>query len=368
MSFDWYDKEWKDYRGNLTWLRERTIFVTRHGSHAYGTNIEGSDEDFKGICIAPMNYYLGNLHHFEQADKGFGDSDACIYDIKKFFKLAADCNPNIIEVLHTDQSDWIYPREQDRNYRIAGMWKHPEVRAFDKIYANRDLFLSKKAKFTFSGYAFAQLKRIKSHRHWLLNPMEKQPDRKYYGLPDAPTLDRDQLNAIASEVDKLADKLGGEGFTRDRVEDKDQELVEQVAKKHELSANLITTIVNERRFRNAMANWHQYQTWKSQRNEKRAAMEAKYGYDTKHAMHLVRLMRMATEILDGKGVIVKRPDAQELLAIRNGAWKFDDLMYWAEDMEADLDNKYMDSTLRHDPDRQAIDDLLIDVIDGHRGR
>ncbi len=349
---------WDEYRGNLDWLQARTIFLTRSGSHAYGTNIEGSDEDFKGICIAPIRYYLGNLHHFEQADKGFGGADATIYDIKKFFELASKCNPNIIELLFTDESDWVWPN-------FNHMWRDSPY--WNDLRYNRDLFISKLARHTFSGYAMAQLKRIKTHRRWLLNPMEEMPTRKQFKLPDAPTLDRDQLNAITSEVDKLADKAGGEGFTKDRVEDKDEELVTSVAQKHNLSANLIETIVNERRFRNAMANWHQYQSWKSERNEKRSALEAKFGYDTKHGMHLVRLMRMATEILNGHGVIVKRPDAKELLEIRNGAWDYERLMLWAEGMDEDLEKSYKFSKLPHGPDRQKIDDLLIDLIDRSRG-
>jgi predicted nucleotidyltransferase len=365
MSFDW--QTWNEYIGSYKWLRRATIFVTRHGSHAYGTNIAGSDEDFKGICIAPMYYRLGNLHHFEDTDKGFGETDCIIYDVKKVFELLSKCNPNIIEVLFTDPSDWVYPEKKHLDFRFNGKDMIPEVRAFKKIYDNREMFLTKRAKHTFSGYAFSQLSRIKSHRHWLLNPMKEQPKRTDFGLTDAPTLDRDQLNAIQSEVDKLADKLGGKGFTRDRVEDKDAELVGEVAKKHDLNANLIEIVVKERRFRNAMTNWKQYQEWKTGRNEKRAALEAKYGYDTKHAMHLVRLMRMATEILDGKGVIVRRPDAQELLAIRQGEWKFDDLMAWATKMEADLEAKYEASKLPYAPDLQKIDDLLIDIIEGFRG-
>mgnify|MGYP001607055563 CR=1 FL=1 len=42
----------------------------------------------------------------------------------------------------------------------------------------------------------------------------------------------------------------------------------------------------------------------------------------KHAMHLVRLMRMCKEILITCEVVVKRPDREELLAIRNGAWSY----------------------------------------------
>jgi len=45
-------------------------------------------------------------------------------------------------------------------------------------------------------------------------------------------------------------------------------------------------------------------------------LEAKFGFDTKHAMHLIRLLRMAREILETGVVHVKRPDAEELSAIR----------------------------------------------------
>jgi len=39
--------DWKLYNGNLTWLPERTIFMARHGSKAYGTSLPTSDEDFR---------------------------------------------------------------------------------------------------------------------------------------------------------------------------------------------------------------------------------------------------------------------------------------------------------------------------------
>jgi predicted nucleotidyltransferase len=350
---------WSDYRGNLDWLQARTIFLTRHGSHAYGTNIAGSDEDFKGICISPIRYYLGIKDKFEQADKGFGDTDASIYDIKKFFELAAKCNPNIIEVLFTDDSDWVFPTSIDR--------MHKESPFFNDLRYNRDLFISKLARHTFSGYAMAQLKRIKTHRRWLLNQPTHVPTRKEFGLPDAPTIDRDQLNAVISECEKIEDRLGGEGFTKDRVEDVSDETVAKVAAKHELGANIIEVIQKERRFRNSMASWKQFLEWKDGRNAKRSELEAKYGYDTKHAMHLVRLMRMATEILDGKGVIVKRPDAQELLSIRNGSWTYDDLMSWAYAMDGALNVSYQNSKLPHGPDRDKIDDLLVNIIDEFRG-
>ena len=62
---------------------------------------------------------------------------------------------------------------------------------------------------------------------------------------------------------------------------------------------------------------------RGQMNVKRPELVEKHGYDTKHAMHLWRLLRMCAEILETGRVLVRRPDADELLAIRDGAWRYD---------------------------------------------
>lgn len=350
-SFSWY-------KGNLLWLPERTIFLTRHGSHAYGTNIEGSDEDFKGIAVAPVDYYLGNLKSFEQADKSYGvqDLDLTITDIKKFFFLAANANPSVIEVLFTDESDWIIPGSFN-----TGAATH----AFFEVYGNRNLFLSRKVRHTFSGYAMSQLKRIMTHRRWLLNPPKKHPERSDFDLPNAPTLDKIQMGIVEARIRKQEDVLGGKGFTKNLVEDDEDTmrgLVEMAVDEVGIPKNLVQVIFNERRYNNAMRNWEQYQTWKANRNPKRAETEALYGYDTKHAMHLVRLMRMAQEVLKLGKVIVKRPDREELLGIRSGAWPFEKLMEWAYQMDGSLDDLERFSPLPHDPDRKAIDRVLVNTI------
>ncbi|KKK59508.1 hypothetical protein LCGC14_3033670, partial [marine sediment metagenome] len=68
-------------------------------------------------------------------------------------------------------------------------------------------------------------------------------------------------------------------------------------------------------------------------NEVRSALEEEHGYDTKHAMHLVRLLRMGKEALEEGVLYVKRPDAAELLEIRDGAWTYDKCVAYAEDMD-----------------------------------
>src|SRR4051812_39149436 len=86
---------------HFSWMDGRTVLLVRHGSHAYGTNVATSDEDFKGVAIPPKEYFHGYTKVYKQAELKAPDPDAVVYDIRKFFNLAANCNPNIIEVLHT---------------------------------------------------------------------------------------------------------------------------------------------------------------------------------------------------------------------------------------------------------------------------
>lgn len=339
------------YNGNLEWFEDSIIFLTKHGSQSYGTNLPTSDTDYKGVCISPRDYVLGFNKSFEQVEHK-GDPDAVVYDIRKFFKLAANCNPNIIEMLFVDESDWVYPNPLEEP---SPLWM--------TLVNHRDMFLSKKAKFTFSGYAMSQLNRIKTHRNWLLNPPAKHPERSDYGLPNDTTLGKDQFGVIESKVCKLEDKLGGRGFTKDRLEEVDMALVVEATKGMDLNPNLIPLIHKERQYNGAMRNWVAYEKWKEERNPARAALEAKHGYDTKHAMHLVRLMRMATEILSTGKVLVKRPDAEELLEIRAGAWSFEDLMFWADGIEKKLDELYLTSTLPHSADIAYLDELCVNMVE-----
>lgn len=130
-------------------------------------------------------------------------------------------------------------------------------------------------------------------------------------------------------------------------------------------ANL-DTLLKEKEYQEAVRNYKNYQNWKKNRNPARAELEKKSGYDTKHAMHLVRLLRMGKEILLTGEVRVNRTDidADELLDIRNGGYSYEEIVERAEVMCAEVDSIYRDKKyiIPHSTNVNEINDLLIECV------
>jgi len=342
------------------WLNDRTIFLTKTGSQAYGTSLPTSDLDIRGIAVAPKEFYHGFVKKFEQAI--FKEPDAVVYELQKFMDLAAKANPSILEMLWTDPED------------------HLKVTSSaQKLLDNRDLFLSKKVRYTFLGYAMSQLKRIKTHKKWLLNPPKKQPKRSDFDLPKRKPLPREQMGALNSLIQRKLDswQIDWEIFEineRRKFKEELQEILEEMqlgkgeqqfsaaARVIGIDENFVQLLMRERGYADAKKNWKNYQNWKLNRNKKRAALEAAFGYDAKHAMHLVRLCRMGTEILETGIVRVRRPDAEELLEIRSGAWPYEKLINWVEKQEDKFAELYKTSDLPNKPNRQKLDKLCCEIV------
>ncbi len=295
------------------------IYETVHGSQAYGLARQGSDVDLKGVCVGPRDWYFGFRGGPEQVELS---PDHVIYELRKFMRLAAASNPSLLETLFTRP-------EHHRHVSPAG----------ERLLAARQQFLSQRAGASFTGYALSQLKRIRSHRRWLLEPPKGAPEREAFGLPEKRLLPRDQLQA--------AQALEERGQLSSATP----------------SADFLEAIRRERSYGAALRNWQQYRAWKRNRNPARAALEAQFGYDTKHAQHLVRLLRMGLEILRSGTVHVHRHDREELLAIRAGSWSYDALLAHAEALQAEVPAAVASSPLPESPDVEALDRLCVQIVE-----
>ncbi len=339
-----------------------TVFLQVAGSHLYGTNRPGSDRDYRGVCIPrDPSFYVGfGLNAFEQKDAGWPeDEDKVVYDFRKALRLMADGNPNMIDLLYGPEDSHLVC-----------------LPAWDRVLAHRDKFLSKKMRHTYGGYAFAQLKRIKRHHEWLKDPPQAPPTREEFGLPERKLVGADQLGAFEWQLARLIED-SKEGM---RLSESTKEELQGVSAIAAIQAGIpddamgavqlvtgasdawMDAVAKEKKFREASKRWKAYQEWKSRRNVDRAAMEAEHGYDTKHAMHLVRLMRMGHEILTTGVVQVFRPDREELLEIRDGAWSYDELVDYADAMDRALGEAVQTSALPKTADRVFIDRLCSEIV------
>ena len=95
---------------------------------------------------------------------------------------------------------------------------------------------------------------------------------------------------------------------------------------------------------------------------KRKELVDKFGYDTKFAMHLVRLINYAEELLT-TGDLDMRRNSEMLKHIRRGGWTKEELIKWFSSKEKELDNLYKNNTtLPHKPEEEKIKSLLIECL------
>jgi predicted nucleotidyltransferase len=95
---------------------------------------------------------------------------------------------------------------------------------------------------------------------------------------------------------------------------------------------------------------------------KRKALVEKFGYDTKNASHLIRLLRQGIEFLIDGEMHVFRKDAKELLAIKDGEWALEKIKAEAERLFVSSEQAFIHSKLPAKPDHGKINRLCVDMV------
>ena len=287
------------------------------GSNAYGVSDDNSDIDIYGFCIPPRHlifpYSYGYINGFGSAPPKFKQfQEHHIFD-KSTGKEYDIVIYNIVRYFQLCMEN--NPNMVDSLFVPARCVLHIS-RIGNLVRDNRKLFLSKKSYHTFKGYAFGQ--RSKMQNKFIKQFVELC---KKYNIPyDLPLVD----------TCKLLMNNGGSNEEGERM------------------VMLIGKIET------------------NGKRSKRIKLVDKYGYDTKFAYHIFRLMEECKMILEEEDLDLTR--SRELLkSVRRGEFTLDQVNDYFDASMISLEEVYNKSTLRYSVNEDSIKDLLLKCLEEHYG-
>jgi hypothetical protein len=377
----------------------KPILLVVRGSHAYGTNVETSDTDYAGVFIQSQEDIFG-FNYKEQINDD--KNDTVIYEIKRFLQLLASNNPTVLELLNTPKDCIIY--------------KDP---IFDLILDNREKFITKICAKSFGGYGKMQIQKAKGQNKkqnwekdkvtrkdvldfvyviegeksipWKVWCIEKPQYGKEYikyetkfcgivNVPHAKDLyavyhDEASQNCFSENISK-EDRENNKKYYDEPYSFGYKGLVKtgegnNVAESNALRLSSIpkgetpicNIFYNKDGYSQHCKEFKEYQEWMVNKNEARWVDVKSHGQkiDGKNMMHSKRLMSMAREIAEGKGINVRREDAEYLISIRRGAVDLQTLIDEVESEIVEIDKLFEESDLPDSVDQKFVDKLLIKI-------
>jgi predicted nucleotidyltransferase len=304
-------------------LKDNILLLTTGGSHAYGTNVETSDLDIRGIAVERSIEIIG-FSSFEQFENR--ETDTVIYGLRKVIGLMLNCNPNVIEMLGTKEEHLFVCNKYGKLLRD-----------------NIDLFLSKKAINSFGGYATAQLRRLQ-------NALARD---------NYPQREKEQhiLNTINSQLMTIEDRYRAfnKGDLNLEIKESNKESYDT-----EIYMNINLEDYPLRDFKNIYSEMNNvvkdYEKL-NHRNSKKDALHL-----NKHAMHLIRLLIMGTELLEGKGINTYRGnDIDFLMDIRNGKYSYEDIFSMVDEFEKKFKYASDNTTLPEKPNYNKVEEMIMEI-------
>lgn len=393
--------------------------IVKHlaGSHAYGTNVATSDIDYRGIFMADKKFILTPFFNKKEiTDKT--EEDTKYYELNNFMSLYIDGNPNILESLFVDKSDIIFSTEEydllrtynqqllsakvaftytgyahDQKTRMKNHYswmdkervgikclediirQYPCVQTKEWIHDSFPEYIFNKLDFSTCGNKIISTidfeKFMRNTDLQLISTLKlKQSNfiKLIHNYFDHQVLDRDfnimnynsgyELIPYGKDIYAMVERPNGKCINSDgsiHVIDSSKLSLSEIKQKPCLIVKY-----NSEEFDTSNNNKKSYHSWKSNRNELRGKLEEQHGYDAKHAMHTVRLLIQCEELLSTGDLIVKRHDANTLLDIRNGKWKYNEIMELFEEKSQYIrEELYNKTQLPKKPNLELAADVLI---------
>lgn len=339
------------------------LFETVTGSQAHGTSTPESDVDKTFVYCAPPEWLMFHQNLYREELRL--SPDYVGRELASFLLQVQTNNPTILEVLFTPEDCWI-------SYHTA----------FLTVLKERDQFVTKTAERAFAGYANQQLKKAKGQdkmQNWENNRVVRktpldfcwvtygQGSLKLHKYLEIQNLMQDRIGLVNIPhmhncYSIFYDSEGKIGYRGVWKEGADDIRLSSVAK----DASPIATLSYDKdAYSTHCKDYKRYEDWLMTRNEKRWVEVQGHGQkiDGKNIMHLVRLVQIAEDISQGKGIQIRRPNREELLSIRRGERNLETICEWGESKIEEMKTNFQFSDLPSDVPAELIELLVTEIRD-----
>ena len=310
-------------------LENNINILTHGGSKAYSTNTEFSDLDVRGCALNTKMQILTN-ENFEQFVNE--QTDTTIYSFNKLISLLVNVNPNTIEMLGCLPEHYLYlsPVGQE-------------------LLNHAHMFLSKKAVYSFGGYAHQQLRRMSNLSVRLVGQSERE---------------QHILNSIKNAYVTFPERYFD--FSEDNIR-----LYIDKSDQEEYDTEIFMDVnLHHYPLRDYKSMWSEMNNIvkdysKLGKRNKNAIEHNKLG---KHMCHLVRLYYMCFDILENEKIVTYRENEHDLLMdIRNGKYldnnrqPIPEFFEMVDELEKRLEYDKNNTSLPEKPNYKEINEFVASV-------
>ena len=334
------------------------LFKAIVGSQAYGLSTPESDIDIKGVFLLPNDYLLVNDYIPKISDD---KNNITYYELNRFMELIKENNPNIIELLFSNENMIQYC--------------HPLFKT--NILDNKEQFLTKKLEYTFGGYAISQIKKARGLNKKIVNPIakKKKTPLDFCHIFDKETgymmLAQQWLNKMGYKQEniglaqmpngvELYKIYHGDNFCGIIKENSNSIRHSEIPKQYPLEGFLT---YNKDGYVYYCKEYKEYWEWVEKRNPVRYNDNISHNqnYDGKNMLHCNRLLDMAIEIGEGNGVNLIRSDRDWLLSVKKGLISYDEIMKKIDEKTEKLKKVYLNCNLSDDVDNDLIKTIILNI-------
>ena len=377
----------------------RLLYEYIRGSHLYGLNNEDSDVDTSGVFVCTSDELFGCYGYKPQVSDPRHDNTW--FEIGELIRLLLKSNPTVLEALFVPEDKVLGP-------------VHPLMQM---VIDCREQFLSKQCFHPFFGYAKSQIEKARGLNKKIVNPITERLTpydfiytfkgqgstkfrdwlanrglhQEYCGLVNVPNMHeiygvyydfgahvaarQDWKDDVAfltyayeyykdRDIEETKDRLGGMAPIGYRgvidAEEGNELRLSSVEDKHKRPVCFIS--YNKDGYSTHCRQYAEYQEWVRERNPKRYESNLDKNYDSKNMMHCFRLMHIAAEIAEGKGMILQRTwDRQFLMDVRNHKYEYDEIIEMLERDKERMNQLMEQSTIREKIDTGFVNQLMIDI-------